>query len=217
MTEQEWHDCAEPEQMLPCLLALSGRKQRLCAAACARSILPHAATNIRMQHYATSETMWFSVSGLASLHRQLNAAELFADGLIDRKIFRGARQVSGGPHNVFHSACRMREFSLQHTISCLHWFREEFGAPTQEETCSVMRDIAGNPFWPVGLESRWQTSNVLDLVRTIYDEKAFDRLPILADALMDAGCDSDAILEHCRSTGPHVRGCYVVDLLVGRE
>jgi hypothetical protein len=45
----------------------------------------------------------------------------------------------------------------------------------------------------------------------------FERLPILADALMDAGCDSEEVIDHCRSDGPHVRGCWVVDLLTGRE
>jgi hypothetical protein len=58
---------------------------------------------------------------------------------------------------------------------------------------------------------------VLDLAHWIYQERAFDRLPLLADALMDAGCDNDDILSHCRSDRPHVRGCWVIDLLLGKK
>jgi hypothetical protein len=82
----------------------------------------------------------------------------------------------------------------------------------------ILTDLGdGEPFPPVVLEPRWLTSNVLDLARLIYDERAFDHLPILADALMDAGCDNDDILSHCRIEGPHVRGCWVVDLLLGKQ
>ena len=63
----------------------------------------------------------------------------------------------------------------------------------------------------------WLASLVLGLAQAIYDERAFDRLPILADALEDAGCTDAAILEHCRGPGPHVRGCWVVDLLLGKQ
>jgi hypothetical protein len=81
----------------------------------------------------------------------------------------------------------------------------------------VLRDVFGNPFRPVALDPRWRTADVLGLARGIYEDRASDRLPLLADALMDAGCDSDEILNHCRSDGPHVRGCWVVDLVLGKE
>ena len=55
------------------------------------------------------------------------------------------------------------------------------------------------------------------LAQGIYEERAFDRLPILADALEDAGCDNADILSHCRGPGPHARGCWVVDLLLGKK
>jgi hypothetical protein len=67
------------------------------------------------------------------------------------------------------------------------------------------------------VDARWRTEDVVGLARGIYEERAFDRLPLLADALMDAGCNDDAILSHNRSAGPHVRGCWVVDRVQKKE
>jgi hypothetical protein len=78
------------------------------------------------------------------------------------------------------------------------------------------RDVAGNPFRPVTFDPAWRTSAVLTLADHIYAGRAFDRLPILADALQDAGCEDAAVLAHCRGPGPHVRGCWVVDLVLGK-
>jgi hypothetical protein len=54
------------------------------------------------------------------------------------------------------------------------------------------------------------------MAQAIYNERGFDRLPILGDALEDAGCTDRDILDHCRGPGPHVRGCWAVDLLLGK-
>ena len=78
-----------------------------------------------------------------------------------------------------------------------------------------MRD--GNPFHSITLDPRCQTSTVVDLASSIYGEKAFDRMPILADALMDAGCDSEEIIAHCRQSGEHVRGCWALDFALGQR
>jgi hypothetical protein len=80
-----------------------------------------------------------------------------------------------------------------------------------------LRDLFGNPFGPVAFDPRWRTADAVGLTRGIYEERAFDRLPLLADALMDAGCADEQVLSHCRSDGPHVRGCWVVDLVLGKE
>jgi hypothetical protein len=80
----------------------------------------------------------------------------------------------------------------------------------------LVRDIFGNPFRPVTLDPRWLTSNVVGLARGIYEDGAFERMPLLADALLDAGCEDADILGHCRGGGPHARGCWVVDLVLGR-
>lgn len=81
----------------------------------------------------------------------------------------------------------------------------------------LLRDIFGNPFRPVTLDPRWQSETVVALASGIYAERAFDRMLILADALEDAGCDNADILAHCRGDGPHVRGCWVVDLILGKS
>jgi hypothetical protein len=82
---------------------------------------------------------------------------------------------------------------------------------------ALLRCIFGNPFRPVMADPAWLTSTVTALARGIYADRAFDRLPILADALQDAGCDHAGILAHCRGAGPHARGCWVVDLILGKS
>jgi hypothetical protein len=76
----------------------------------------------------------------------------------------------------------------------------------------VLGEDTPHPEWPL-----WRTSDVLALARGIHRDQAFDRLPILADALQDAGCDDETVLNHCRRPGGHVRGCWVVDLAMGIE
>jgi hypothetical protein len=85
---------------------------------------------------------------------------------------------------------------------------------------NLLRCIFGNPFRPVAVEPTWLAWNagtVLKLAQAIYDDRRFEDLPILADALVDAGCHDADILAHCRGPGPHVKGCWVVDLLVGKQ
>jgi hypothetical protein len=86
----------------------------------------------------------------------------------------------------------------------------------EEETqAHFVRDIFGDPFRPVSLGPTWLTSDVVALAQGIYAESAFDRMPILADALQDAGCMNEDVLNHCRDPKQfHVRGCWVVDLLL---
>jgi hypothetical protein len=83
--------------------------------------------------------------------------------------------------------------------------------------CDRLRDIFGNPFRRRRIDERWRTSTVVSLAQSIYSDRAFDHLPILADALEDAGCDNVDILNHCRGGSEHVRGCWVVDLVLGKE
>jgi hypothetical protein len=89
--------------------------------------------------------------------------------------------------------------------------------PYPPHWCGFIRDIFGNPFRPVAFSPAWKTDTAVALARQMYDSRDFGAMPILADALQDAGCDSDDILSHCRGDGPHVRGCWVVDLVLGKE
>jgi hypothetical protein len=72
------------------------------------------------------------------------------------------------------------------------------------------------PFSPATVPPGWPTETVVALGTVIYTERAFDRLPILGDALEEAGCTDEAILSHCRGPGPHVPGCWVVDSVLIR-
>jgi hypothetical protein len=83
--------------------------------------------------------------------------------------------------------------------------------------CDLIREILGNPFRPVTLDQAWLTPDVVSLARTIYHERTFDRMPEVADALARSGCTDADILAHCRRPVRHVRGCWVVDLLLGNE
>lgn len=90
--------------------------------------------------------------------------------------------------------------------------------PVEEQSqTTLLRCIFGNPFRPVAFAPHWRSETAVSLATGIYDERAFDRLPILADALEEAGCDNADVLAHCRSDGPHARGCWVVDGVLGRE
>ncbi len=81
----------------------------------------------------------------------------------------------------------------------------------------LLRDIVGNPFRPVTLDPAWRTSTVLAIAQGMYESRDFSAMPILADALQDAGSDSEDILNHCRNEkAMHVRGCWVIDLVLGK-
>jgi hypothetical protein len=81
---------------------------------------------------------------------------------------------------------------------------------------AVVWDVAGNPFQPVRFAPDWRTDTVIAIARQMYEAREFSAMPILADALQDAGCNNDDVLTHCRDTAlTHVRGCWVVDGVLG--
>ena len=99
------------------------------------------------------------------------------------------------------------------------------GAPAGERAVWLLREVFGNPFatrrrrksdprrgWM--FDPAWRTDTAVSLARPMYESRDFGAMPILADALQDAGCDNADILDHCRQPGEHVRGCWVLDLVL---
>jgi hypothetical protein len=83
---------------------------------------------------------------------------------------------------------------------------------------ALLRDIFGNPFRPVAFDPRWRSDTAVSLARVMYESRDFTAMPILADALQDAGCEDEPVLTHGRDPhGVHVRGCWVVDRVLGEE
>ena len=81
----------------------------------------------------------------------------------------------------------------------------------------LLQDIMGNPFRPVTFSPSWRTDTAVALAAGMYEFRDFSPMPVLADALQDAECDSAEVLDHCRAPGPHVRGCWVVDAVLSKQ
>jgi len=209
MTEAEWMVAADPHLVLTFLREkATDRKLRLFSCACCRNV-PHLMPDSRSQ--------------LA-----LNVAERVADGLADEREWDNAiRMLRGLPPDhtqwtLFPDAFIAAERGASFTAAAVHSAtkpQRRYGARRAEKATQVsfLRDIFGNPFRPVAINPERLSSTVVALARGMYESRDFGAMPILADALQDAGCDSDDILDHCRGPGLHVRGCWVVDLVLGRE
>jgi hypothetical protein len=222
MTEAEWLACGDPAPMLEFVRHnASDRKCRLVACACCRA-LDHIVDDRQRQ--------------------AVEAAEQFADGKMgSREFWRASDGFSNKHHQFFDAVSDGDRHPAPSVVSdclvscaCVHEPRDQgepwdgacdatftAGYVSPPDLRSVrghlIRDIFGNPFRPVAFDPRWRTADALGLARAVYEDRAFDRLPLLADALMDAGCAGEQILDHCRGPGPHVRGCWVVDLVLGKE
>jgi hypothetical protein len=86
--------------------------------------------------------------------------------------------------------------------------------------CDLLRDVFGYPFRPASLDPAllaWRGGLAVAIAAEVYEERAFDRLPILADALEEAGCTDREVLLHCRGPAPHARGCWVVDRMLSKD
>jgi hypothetical protein len=95
-------------------------------------------------------------------------------------------------------------------------------ADEQKRQCDLIREVFGNPFRPVDF-APWRTATAVAMARDLYDHREYSGMPILADALQDAGCEDEHVLSHCRDAGGgspdgtgHVRGCWVLDGLLGQ-
>jgi hypothetical protein len=218
MTEAEWLACADPTVMLEFLRGkVSDRKLRLFAAAGFRHLT-------------------FLLPG----GRQLQALELLeqiADGTVTenvrRKVISFVHQafppanvsyhtVGNDPYYVDLMLYRavVSSNAAGHAAQAVEGLTEK--AEERRFQSCLLRDIVANPFAaPRPIQAawlRWNDSTVLRIATGIYEERAFERLPVLGDALLDSGCDDEAMLEHCRQQeSVHARGCWVIDLLLGKS
>ena len=205
MTEAEWLECKDPATMLEFLRGkVSDQKLRL---------------------WACSYTSW-NADGRSYLIDAVRAAERWADG---------DPHVDLGPHAQFYvcfpSAWRAAQEGTADSVA--NWADSSHKRRATRLLLDNLRCVFGNPFRPVTYNPEWRTSTAVALARQMYESRDFSAMPILSDALKDAGCGDSEILAHCRlddvglcsadvnvpfrTGGPHVRGCWVVDLVLGKE
>jgi hypothetical protein len=189
MTQAEWLSCTDPRQMLDFLHGkASKRKLRLFAAA---------AWRLRCRDFTTFD----------DVRRVIAKAELMAEGEYKPRPSECYwLQLDG---NVWKMA--------EQTVGILLGLRGRGQVPRVEQA-TLLRDIFA-PFHSGLFDPSWRAWNgaaLVNLAQTIYEERAFDRLPILADALEDAGCTNQELIAHCRGTGPHYRGCWAVDAVLAK-
>ena len=222
MTEAEWRVYESPEAMLTLMKKASDRKHRLFQVACLRRVwhlMPNEdwrAAVALVERYADKKAS--DRARIATCHKlhsipYPNAAirDAVSSALeATCKTMRRNRQHSIGTHGVF----AYTEVPEDEVASK----REQFQAVLRREReveAHLVRDIF--PFRKVKFNKAWRTDTAVLLAAQRYESRDFSAMPILADALQDAGCDSTVILDHCRGAGPHVRGCWVVDLVLGKE
>jgi hypothetical protein len=226
MTESEWLTCDDPDKMLRYLACrASDRKLRMFGCACCRRI-------------------WPLLTDPAS-RRAVESAEAYADGLLGEEGLADVRPTSMRPthqdgwnpaayaaHCVTWQPGWVQLDDGDAIEPYFYWAAESAAearcpgemraeAPYQ---AAMLRCICGNPFQPVTADPGWQTPTVTSLAAAAYYERDLPsgeldagRLAVLADALEDAGCDNAGMLGHLRSPGVHARGCWALDLLLGRR
>jgi hypothetical protein len=217
MTEADWLACGDPMPMLDALRGrVSERKLRLFAVASCRGIW----------HLLTDERSRAAVA----------VTEQYADGLVDRERLVAARDEARQAKRRFRAPAQVRAWRAAGAVqnatrdnarsAALNCAAESgramnagdtnyWDADAMRSRAALLRCIVGNPFRPEAENPAWMTPSVVALARAIYDERSFDRLAELADALQDAGCNNAAFLAHCREPGEHARGCWVLDTILG--
>lgn len=223
MTEEEWLQSTKPPAMLRHLgTKASERKLRLLACACCRCIWDFIDDErsrmavlvaeryadglaTEAERFGASSEAYTSLGSAWSSARQAAAATVAATPYLVANLNAGTVSVAIAQNRLTGSCGWKSAYRKQDFI----------GARGKEAI--LLRDIFGNPIRYVTIDPSWRTSTVTALTQAIYADRASDLMPILADALEDAGCTHQAILGHCRGPGPHVRGCWVVDLILGKE
>jgi hypothetical protein len=232
MTEDEWLVCTEPLRMLHCLWDEAGRRKlRLFACACCRRLL-HPLTDERCRcavevaeqdadGSATPREVQGARNAVFRLRSETFAAQWpAAYGTASAAHFCMLSWEDGRAYvNAVHASlfARNAEDNYQGSWSRYLNAGNPDYSPSHPAQAALLRDVFGNPFRPVAVDASWLTPAVLGLARAIYDGRLFGDLPVLADALEEAGCRDTQILRHCRGRGPHVLGCWPLDLLLGKH
>jgi hypothetical protein len=238
MTEAEWLACTEPGTMLEFLHSRgsdgtgSDRKLRLFACACCRRIW-HLLPDKRARG-AVEIAERFADRLVEDLER--SDARKLAQQVAQSRAFtprpEAPREERRAASAVYYATARRAMEAAWNAcelaVEALVWREGGFTASNWQSIrmrecslqASALRDIFGNPFRPVAVEPHWLAWNdatVPKLAQQVYDGRRWQDFPVLADALEDAGCDNPEVLAHCRSGSDHVRGCWVLDLLLGKE
>ena len=200
MTEDEWRGCSDPKKILDYhRMKKDPRRLRLLASACVRLALPL--------------DPW--MAGI------VDVVERYADGEVDRAEFLAARKaVRQADPKVYKHAKLLGRYSgltddaMEGLTGAIETARHLYKKGGKATECGLIRCIF--PYRPTTFDPAWLTSTAVALARGIYADRAFDRMPILADALQDAGCNNAEVLRHCRNGEPHARGCWVIDGLLGK-
>jgi hypothetical protein len=229
MTESEWMTCDDPKRLMDYLKDIATeRKARLYCCGCCRRVWQSFLDGRSRMAVETAEQY---ADGQAT-HEEMSAVGLAAERAKEEAEERCGEEES--PENILASlatyaasvlACSGKmgvQFDprfagavevVDSTIVC-----EDSGIPGERRAQSALiRCVFGNPFRPTSVNFVWLTASAVSLAQAIYDERAFERLPMLANALESAGCSNQDILGHCRGPGPHARGCWVVDLLLQKS
>jgi hypothetical protein len=238
MSEEEWLACKDPESMLEFLKGkASDRKLRLFACGCCRRMW--SLLDDDRKRMLVNDGKMAAEMAKKDAHRDRMAVELAekcADGQAEyaelQALYPSADDKEDADcHGAGSDAAWTAKASAYHARFLAMYFGPTSYPPgaklrspsklehdrEQSAQCAVIRDIFGNPFHPIDIDPSWLTPQVVALAQEIFDYRAFDRLPSLADALEEAGCDDQEILDHCRGPGPHLRGCWVVDLILGKK
>jgi hypothetical protein len=222
MTEIEWQRSPDPWPMLTFVSErASERKLWLFVCACCRFVWHLLPPGCRqavdlVEEFADGEATEQAV--LDYFQRYPHTMQPVARKRESHYAVDAVRSLGGRGRGDVRSAAN------QVAIKCMQALaREDFLWNDDEAKrllARLLRDLFGNPFRPAVIAPAcltWNDGCTVRIAQAIYDKDDFGSLPILADALEDAGCDDADLLNHCRDEGPHVRGCWVVDLLLGKE
>jgi hypothetical protein len=215
-SETEGLHGSEPESMLEDAHLTSERKLRLFAVACCRRVWEHLGPEGRL----VVDVAERHAEGTATVE-QLDEARAAAREAATRR--GGALVRSVGDRSVDAGDCASEAATLyadsqipsQETPS----EQEQWYGAVSTESASqaeLLRCVFGNPFQLVAFDADWRTTPVVAIANQMYETGDFTSAPVLADALMDAGCTSADVLDHLRHGGQHTRGCWVVDLVLGK-